>query len=200
MGIYASKLITLKPIILEEAKIKLPRILRSTQEGPSSSGSASALAPNMCAFSIGTETDSSVMFPAARNAVVGIKPIVGLTSTLGVIPEAPSMDTVGSFGRSVEDATIILDVIGENKNSIPESRADASQSTVDQHVPRKTYTLWLTKKDALKDAKFGLPWRRVWEAASKSSNHKSEYIAFEAPHEADRKSRRASLRSGFSEC
>jgi amidase len=69
--------------------------------GESSSGSASALASNMCAFSIGTETDGSVMFPADRNALVGIKPTVGSMSTLGVIPESPSMDTVGTFGRCV---------------------------------------------------------------------------------------------------
>ena len=79
--------------------------------GASSFGSASTLASNMCAFSIGTKIDGSAMFPADRNAVVGIKPTVGHTSTLGVIPELPSMDTVGTFGRSV--ATIILDIIAE---------------------------------------------------------------------------------------
>lgn len=144
--------------------------------GGSSSGSASALAANMCAFSIGTETDGSVVIPADRNAVVGIKPTVGLTSTLGVIPEAPSMDTVGSFGRSVEDATIILDIIAD-KSSIPGRQADAFESSIDQHNTTKAYTSWLAKKDALKGAKFGLPSRRVWEAASKSTKNKSEYIA-----------------------
>lgn len=88
--------------------------------GGSSSGSASSLAANMCTFSIGTETDGSIVFPADRNAVVGIKPTVGLTSTLGVVPEAPSMDTVGPFGRSVEDATTILDIIAD-RSSIPKS-------------------------------------------------------------------------------
>jgi amidase len=53
--------------------------------GGSSSGSASSLASKLCAFSIGTETDGrSIMFLADRNAVVGIKPTVGLTSTLGI--------------------------------------------------------------------------------------------------------------------
>jgi amidase len=130
----------------------------------------------MCAFSIGTETDGSVMFPANRNAVVGIKPTVGLTSTLGVIPGAPSMDTVGTFGRSVEDATIILDIIAD-KSSVPETRADAFESSIDQRNTTKAHTSWLAKKDALKGAKFGLPSRRVWEAASKRAKHKSEYIA-----------------------
>ncbi|KAI0969894.1 amidase signature domain-containing protein [Xylaria arbuscula] len=145
--------------------------------GGSSSGPASALAVNMCAFGIGTETDGSVIFPADRNAVVGIKPTVGLTSTLGVIPEAPSMDTVGTFGRSVEDATIILDIIAD-KSSIPEGRVvGAHESSTAQHDAVRPYTSWLADKDALKGAKFGLPSRRVWEAASNSIDHKSEYLA-----------------------
>jgi amidase len=133
--------------------------------GGSSSGSASALAANMCAFSIGTETDGSVMFPADRNAVVGIKPTVGLTSTSGVIPESPSMDTVGTFGRSIEDATVVLDIIADK----PNSRVHRDGS----------YTSSLAKKDALKGAKFGLPSKRVWESAAKSTKHKSEYVALQ---------------------
>lgn len=144
--------------------------------GGSSSGSASALATNMCAFSIGTETDGSLMFPADRNAVVGIKPTVGLTSTLGVIPEAPSMDTVGSFGRSVADATLILDIIA-NRSSIPKNQADTLQPSIDQCDTINAYSSWLAKKDVLKGAKFGLPSKRVWDSASKSEKHKSEYIA-----------------------
>ena len=60
------------------------------------------------------------MFPADRNAVVGIKPNIGLTSIRDVIPEAPNMDTVGFFGRSVEDPTTVLDIIAD-QSSIPES-------------------------------------------------------------------------------
>ncbi|KAI1120298.1 amidase signature domain-containing protein [Nemania abortiva] len=147
--------------------------------GGSSSGPASALAANMCAFGIGTETDGSVMFPADRNAVVGIKPTVGLTSTLGVIPEAPSMDTIGTFGRSVEDATIILDIIAD-RSSIPKSQVEgAYESALAQRDIVKPYISWLANKDALQGAKFGLPSRRVWEAASNSIDYKSEYLALE---------------------
>jgi amidase len=142
--------------------------------GGSSSGSASALAANMCAFSIGTETDGSVMFPADRNAVVGIKPTLGFTSMMGVIPEAPSMDTVGPFGRSVIDATIILDIIAD-KSFVPESQARTFNSLPEQLNSPKIYTSWIAKKDALKGARFGLPSKRVWETASKSAKHKSEY-------------------------
>ncbi|KAI1419879.1 amidase signature domain-containing protein [Xylaria sp. FL1777] len=144
--------------------------------GGSSSGPASAVAANMCAFGIGTETDGSVIFPADRNAIVGIKPTVGLTSTLGVIPEAPSMDTVGTFGRSVEDATIILEIIAD-RSPIPDGQVDINESSTAQNDRTKDYTSWLAKKDALKGAKFGLPSKRVWDAASNSVQYKSEYLA-----------------------
>jgi amidase len=142
--------------------------------GGSSSGSASSLASNMCAFSIGTETDGSIMFPADRNAVVGIKPTVGLTSTVGVIPESPSMDTVGPFGRSVEDATIVLDIIQERR-ATSDAHDDRLVSTPILDFCPGPYTSWLSKKDALKGARFGLPWKRVWEAASKCPENGLEY-------------------------
>ncbi|HET8840350.1 MAG TPA: amidase family protein, partial [Ktedonobacteraceae bacterium] len=59
----------------------------------SSSGSASAIAANLAAASLGTETDGSILSPAATCGVVGIKPTVGLTSRAGVIPIAHSQDT-----------------------------------------------------------------------------------------------------------
>lgn len=144
--------------------------------GGSSSGSASAVAANMCVFSIGTETDGSLMLPADRNAVVSIKPTVGLTSMLGIIPEAPSMDTVGPFGRSVEDATIILDIIVE-KSPVPKDKVHVSKSSSGLHNAAGVYTSCLAKKNALRGAKFGLPRRRVWETASKNVKHKSVYVA-----------------------
>ena len=61
----------------------------------SSSGSAIAVAANMAAIALGTETDGSILCPAASQAVVGIKPTVGLTSRAGVIPISPRQDTVG---------------------------------------------------------------------------------------------------------
>jgi len=144
--------------------------------GGSSSGSASSLASNMCAFSIGTETDGSVMFPADRNAVVGIKPTVGLTSTVGVIPESPSFDTVGSFGRSVEDATIVLDVIKERGTTVDVYNSRLLSTPI-HDFSSQLYTSWLSKKDALKGAKFGLPWKRVWEVSSKNVDKRLEYIS-----------------------
>jgi len=62
--------------------------------GGSSSGSAIAVSNNVVPFALGTETDGSVINPAERNAIVGFKPTVGLTSRAGVIPESEHQDTV----------------------------------------------------------------------------------------------------------
>ncbi|KAB5531364.1 amidase signature domain-containing protein [Coniochaeta sp. 2T2.1] len=79
--------------------------------GGSSSGSAIGVAANAIAFSLGTETDGSVINPAERNAIVGFKTTVGLTSRAGVIPESEHQDTVGTFGRTVREAVYTLDAI-----------------------------------------------------------------------------------------
>src|SRR5256712_9451932 len=84
-----------------------PYVLDRTPCG-SSSGSAAAIAANLAAASLGTETDGSILCPASTNGVVGIKPTVGLTSRAGVIPIAHSQDTVGPFGRTVADAAALL--------------------------------------------------------------------------------------------
>jgi amidase len=74
----------------------------------SSSGSGVAVAANLCAVAIGTETDGSVVCPAAMNGIVGIKPTVGLLSRSGIIPISHTQDTAGPMGRTVTDAVILL--------------------------------------------------------------------------------------------
>jgi amidase len=74
----------------------------------SSSGSGSGLSANLCAATLGTETDGSIVCPSSINGVVGIKPTVGLTSRAGVVPISHSQDTVGPHGRTVADAAAVL--------------------------------------------------------------------------------------------
>lgn len=143
--------------------------------GGSSSGSASGLAANMCAFSIGTETDGSVMFPADRNAVVGIKPTVGLTSTSGVIPESHSMDTVGAFGRSVADATIVLDILANHNSGSSVCSTDLIAPSPSE-TNHGLYVSHIADKNALKGARFGIPIKRVWDSAEHSEKHHHEYL------------------------
>lgn len=74
----------------------------------SSSGSAATVAASLCTVALGTETDGSVVCPSSANAVVGIKPTVGLTSRAGVVPISDTQDTVGIHGRTMADAATVL--------------------------------------------------------------------------------------------
>ncbi|KAH9833353.1 amidase family protein [Teratosphaeria destructans] len=150
----------------------------SRHPGGSSSGSASSVATNMCAFSIGTETDGSIMFPADRNAVVGIKPTVGLTSCSGVIPECPSMDTVGCFGRSVKDVAIVLDIIADSVRRGQQTHLTNAKGTENERAgDRRLYVDDVVGKEALRHARFGLPNKRIWESAGLNAKHAIEYHA-----------------------
>jgi amidase len=74
----------------------------------SSSGSGAAVAANLCAAAVGTETDGSIISPANASGLVGIKPTLGLVSRSGIIPIAHSQDTAGPLARSVADAAALL--------------------------------------------------------------------------------------------
>ncbi|KAI9739339.1 MAG: hypothetical protein M1834_007552 [Cirrosporium novae-zelandiae] len=150
--------------------------------GGSSCGSAGAVATNMCAFSLGTETDGSVIFPADRNGIVGIKATVGSISCDGIIPESSSLDAVGTFGRRVVDAAIALDVIyGNGQFAVFINLMLIEIVTQDEKVSHrerpssKSIISAVSSREALNGATFGLPWKRVWETASKSHKHKLEY-------------------------
>ncbi|MDX1438021.1 MAG: amidase family protein [Anaerolineales bacterium] len=77
----------------------------------SSSGSAAAVAANLGAAAVGTETDGSIICPSQTCGIVGIKPTLGLLSRSGIIPIAKSQDTAGPMARTVEDAAILLGVL-----------------------------------------------------------------------------------------
>ncbi len=70
----------------------------------SSAGTGAAIAANLAAVGIGTETNGSIICPATRNGIVGIKPTLGLVSRSGIIPIAHSQDTAGPMTRTVSDA------------------------------------------------------------------------------------------------
>jgi len=79
----------------------------------SSSGTGAAVAANMCAAGVGSETDGSITSPSAINALVGIKPTVGLLSGSGVVPISASQDTAGPMARSVRDVALLLSAMAE---------------------------------------------------------------------------------------
>lgn len=80
--------------------------------GGSSSGSASAVAAGLCAFSLGTDTAGSGRVPAAFQELIGWKPTRGLLSNRGVVPACRSLDCVSVFANNAADALLISDVVG----------------------------------------------------------------------------------------
>ncbi len=74
----------------------------------SSSGTGAAIAANLALLGVGTETDGSITSPASVQALVGVKPTLGLVSRRGVIPIAFSQDTAGPMCRTVADAALLL--------------------------------------------------------------------------------------------
>jgi amidase len=87
----------------------------------SSSGSAAAVAANLCVAAIGTETNGSIMSPASACGIVGVKPTVGRVSRAGVIPISATQDTAGPMTRTVRDAALVLAAI-----SGPDERDEAT--------------------------------------------------------------------------
>lgn len=79
--------------------------------GGSSSGSAAAVAAGMVPLAVGTQTNGSMLRPAAYCGVFGLKPTFGLISRAGVLSQSPPLDTLGVFARTVEDLGLIADCL-----------------------------------------------------------------------------------------
>ena len=79
--------------------------------GGSSSGSGAAVAAGLTQWSIGSETDGSIICPASLNGCVGIKPTVGAIPRDGMIPISESQDSPGPMSQTVEQAALLLDVL-----------------------------------------------------------------------------------------
>jgi amidase len=105
--------------------VRNPYALDRTACG-SSSGSGAAVAASFAAGALGTETDGSVVCPAAINGLVGLKPTVGLVSRTHVVPISHSQDTPGPMTRSVRDAALLFSgMIGDDPADAATRGADA---------------------------------------------------------------------------
>jgi aspartyl-tRNA(Asn)/glutamyl-tRNA(Gln) amidotransferase subunit A len=119
---------------------------RERVPGGSSGGAAAAVAADLCALALGSDTGGSVRQPAALCGVTGLKPTYGRISRLGLVAYASSLDCVGILGRSAEDVAAALAVAGPDPGD--STCADAS-------VP--DYLAALRGRDRLAGLTFGLP-------------------------------------------
>jgi Asp-tRNA(Asn)/Glu-tRNA(Gln) amidotransferase A subunit family amidase len=92
--------------------------------GGSSSGSAAAVAAGMVPIAVGTQTGGSVIRPAAFCGIYGFKPTFGVIPRTGVLTQSSTLDTIGVFGRSIEDVALAADALQAH-----DARDPASLST-----------------------------------------------------------------------
>ena len=114
----------------------------------SSSGSAAAAAASLCAAAVGSETDGSIVSPASRCGIVGIKPTVGLLSRSGIIPISHTQDTAGPMARTVADAAVLLGAMTGVDERDEATRASRGKAPAD-------YTKFLDP-NGLKGARIGI--------------------------------------------
>ena len=119
----------------------------------SSSGTGTAVAANLAAIGVGTETDGSIVCPASVSGLVGIKPTIGLVSRSGIIPIAQSQDTAGPMARTVADAAVLLGVLSGTDPRDP-STAKPRRSLKDLAA--------VLDAGALKGARIGVARRRFF--------------------------------------
>jgi aspartyl-tRNA(Asn)/glutamyl-tRNA(Gln) amidotransferase subunit A len=100
--------------------------------GGSSSGSSVAVATQMCAAALGSQTGGSTCRPAAYNGIVGLKATYGRISRYGVVPVSWSLDTVGILVRTVEDAATMLQVMAGHDPNDPGSSAQPVPDFLDE--------------------------------------------------------------------
>jgi len=94
--------------------------------GGSSSGSAVAVAANLVAFALGTDTAGSGRVPAAFNGLIGLKPTKGRWSTRGLVPACRSLDCISVFTATVTDAELVDEVVAGFDAADPYSRQPAT--------------------------------------------------------------------------
>jgi amidase len=135
----------------------------------SSSGTGAAIAASFAAVGVGTETDGSIVCPASANALVGIKPTLGLVSRAGIIPIAHSQDTAGPMARTVTDAAVLLGALAGPDPRDPATAASRGRSHPD-------YTTFLDS-GALAGARIGVARKRFFGYSESADRLAEQAIA-----------------------
>ncbi len=124
-GLLMGKTVTTELATYAPGRTRNPHRLAHTPGG-SSSGSAAAVAAGMVPLAIGTQTNGSVIRPAAFCGVVGYKPSAGLLPRTGVLVQSPAFDALGVFGRSVEDVALLAQCLAGHDAADPATRPRAT--------------------------------------------------------------------------
>jgi len=105
--------------------------------GGSSSGSASAVAADMCDFALGSDTGGSIRNPASHCGIVGLKPTYGAVSRYGLLDMCMSFDCIGPLAKTPEDVKLVFDIIKGQDNF------DSVTKSVESQKLKKNYTIGL---------------------------------------------------------
>ncbi len=124
--------------------------------GGSSSGSGAGVAAGFAPLSIGTETSGSILSPSSQNALVGVKPTLGLISRRGILPIAHSQDVPGPMTRNVTDAALLLSTLA----------APDPDDAVTLTQPSSLDFLEHLNPGALQGARLGVPRVTFWNKLS----------------------------------
>ena len=148
--------------------------------GGSSGGVASAVGGDIAAFGLGSDTGGSIRQPASFCGIVGLKPTYGAVSRYGLVAYASSLDQIGPIAKTVEDASLVYDVISEY---------DENDSTCEGRQGEPTYD---TLNNDIKGMKIGIAREylegvredvkeAVLEAAKKYEEMGAEIVYFDLP-------------------
>jgi aspartyl-tRNA(Asn)/glutamyl-tRNA(Gln) amidotransferase subunit A len=118
----------------------------SCSPGGSSGGSAAAVAARLSPLALGSDTGGSIRQPAAFCGTVGFKPTYGRVSRFGLVAFASSLDQIGPLANSVEDAALMMEVIGRH----------CEKDSTSLNLPGEAYSKNLATD--MKGKKIGVPW------------------------------------------
>ena len=150
--------------------------------GGSSGGSAAAVAAGMACVTLGSDTGGSIRQPASFCGIVGVKPTYGTVSRYGVVAFGSSLDQVGPFARSVEDAAAVMDAIcGHDELDCTSQQVKADfRAACKQDVAGMR--MGIVKEFMEADGLTAEVRERTLEAAAKLEAAGAELVEVELPH------------------